>query len=149
LQSTVHSKKTKYKSKALLSYLKILSLYMDIYVETRPWGRFEKFNENQLCTVKLIYINEGSRLSLQYHRQRWEQWKIIKGTTEIQIDEEILVVKQGQTVVIPKNAKHRIKALRGNSIVLEISYGKFDENDIVRLEDDYQRESPSSGHAIS
>jgi mannose-1-phosphate guanylyltransferase len=122
---------------------------MDIYVETRPWGRFEKFNENQLCTVKLIYINEGSRLSLQYHRQRWEQWKIIKGTAEIQIDEKIFVVKQGETVVIPKNAKHRIKALRGNSIVLEISYGKFDENDIVRLEDDYQRESPPSSPATS
>ncbi|MFL6368329.1 MAG: mannose-6-phosphate isomerase, partial [Nitrososphaeraceae archaeon] len=38
---------------------------MNIYSEDRPWGRFEKFHENEPCTVKLIYINPNSRLSLQ------------------------------------------------------------------------------------
>ena len=56
--------------------------YVEVYTDIRPWGKFEKFHENELCTVKLIYINSNSRLSLQYHQHRWEFWKILKGTAE-------------------------------------------------------------------
>ena len=112
---------------------------MDIYTENRPWGKFEKFHENQLSTVKLIHINANSRLSLQYHKERWEFWKVIKGTAQVELDGEISEVKEEENIVIPKGAKHRVKALNTNCVILEISYGKFDENDIVRIEDDYQR----------
>ena len=112
---------------------------MDIYTEDRPWGRFEKFHENQLSTVKLIYIKANSRLSLQYHRQRWEFWKVIKGTAQVELDGKIIEVKEEENIVIPKGAKHRVKALNNNCVILEISYGNFDENDIVRIEDDYER----------
>lgn len=112
---------------------------MDVYTENRPWGRFEKFHENQLSTVKLIYINANSRLSLQYHRERSEFWKVIKGTAEVELDGKIIEVKEEETIDIPKEARHRVKALDNNCVILEISYGRFDENDIVRIEDDYQR----------
>jgi mannose-6-phosphate isomerase len=112
---------------------------MDIYTENRPWGRFEKFHENQLSTVKLIYINANSRLSLQYHRERSEFWKVIKGTAEVELDGKIIEVKEEETIDIPKAVRHRVKALDNNCVILEISYGRFDENDIVRIEDDYQR----------
>ena len=112
---------------------------MDIYTEDRPWGRFEKFHENQLSTVKLIYIKANSRLSLQYHRQRWEFWKVIKGTAQVELDGKIIEVKEEENIVIQKEGKHRVKALNNNCVILEISYGNFDENDIVRIEDDYER----------
>jgi mannose-6-phosphate isomerase len=112
---------------------------MDIYTEDRPWGKFEKFHENQLSTVKLIYIKANSRLSLQYHRERWEFWKVIKGTAQVELDGEILELKEEENIVIPKGVKHRVKALNNNCVILEISYGNFDENDIVRIEDDYER----------
>ncbi len=112
---------------------------MDIYTEDRPWGRFEKFHENQLSTVKLIYIEANSRLSLQYHRERWEFWKVIKGTAQVELDGKIIEVKEEENIVIPKGVKHRVKALNNNCVILEISYGNFDENDIVRIEDDYER----------
>ncbi len=112
---------------------------MDIYTEDRPWGRFEKFHENQLSTVKLIYIKANSRLSLQYHRERQEFWKVIKGTAQVELDGKIIEVKEEENIVIPKGAKHRVKALNNNCVILEISYGNFDENDIVRIEDDYAR----------
>ena len=114
---------------------------MDIYTEDRPWGRFEKFHENQLSTVKLIYIKANSRLSLQYHRQRWEFWKVIKGTAQVELDGKIIEVKEEENIVIPKGGKHRVKALNNNCVILEISYGNFDENDIVRIEDDYERKT--------
>jgi mannose-6-phosphate isomerase len=112
---------------------------MKIYSEIRPWGRFEKFHENKSCTVKLIYVNANSRLSLQYHKKRSEFWKVIKGTAMVEIDEKRIVLGEGETITIPRQAKHRVLALKSECIILEIAYGRFDENDIVRLEDDYQR----------
>jgi mannose-6-phosphate isomerase-like protein (cupin superfamily) len=112
---------------------------MKIYSESRPWGRFEKFHENKSCTVKLIYVNANSRLSLQYHKKRSEFWKVIKGTAIVELDEKRIVLEEGGTITIPRQVKHRVLALESECIILEISYGRFDENDIVRLEDDYQR----------
>jgi mannose-6-phosphate isomerase len=112
---------------------------MKIYSENRPWGKFEKFHENKACTVKLIYVNANSRLSLQYHKKRSEFWKVIKGTAMVEIDERTVTLQEGETITIPRQTKHRVLALENDCIILEIAYGKFDENDIVRLEDDYHR----------
>lgn len=112
---------------------------MAIYSESRPWGRFEKFHENEPCTVKLIYINAHSQLSLQYHKKRSEFWKIVKGTVMMELDGRNLVLTEGETISIPKQARHRVVALDSECVILEIAYGMFDENDIVRIEDDYQR----------
>lgn len=112
---------------------------MKVYSENRPWGKFEKFHENKACTVKLIYVNANSRLSLQYHKKRSEFWKVIKGTAMVEIDEKTVTLREGETITIPRQAKHRILALENDCVILEIAYGKFDENDIVRLEDDYHR----------
>jgi mannose-1-phosphate guanylyltransferase len=112
---------------------------MEIYSEDRPWGKFEKFHENKPCTIKLIYVNTNSRLSLQYHRKRSEFWKVIKGTAMVELDGKVIILTESDTITIPKRAKHRITALENGCVILEIAYGRFDENDIVRLEDDYQR----------
>lgn len=50
-----------------------------------------------------------------------------------------VILTEGETVSIPKQARHRVAALDSECVILEISYGRFDENDIVRIEDDYQR----------
>ena len=112
---------------------------MKIYSESRPWGRFEKFHQNRSCTVKLIYVNANSRLSLQYHKKRSEFWKVIKGNARVEIDGKTIILGEGETITIPRQARHRVLALESECIILEIAYGRFDENDIVRLEDDYQR----------
>ncbi|MGI0048242.1 MAG: phosphomannose isomerase type II C-terminal cupin domain [Nitrososphaera sp.] len=115
---------------------------MGVYSESRPWGRFEKFHENKPCTVKLIYVNANSRLSLQYHNKRSEFWKVIKGTAMVELDGKNLVLTEGETLSIPKQAKHRVAALDSECVILEIAYGRFEENDIVRIEDDYNRAVP-------
>jgi mannose-6-phosphate isomerase len=112
---------------------------MKIYSESRPWGKFEKFHENKSCTVKLIYVNANSRLSLQYHKKRSEFWKVIKGSAMVEIDEKTIILEEGETITIPRQARHRVLARESECIILEIAYGRFDENDIVRIEDDYQR----------
>ncbi len=112
---------------------------MEVYLEKRPWGSFEKFNENEQCTVKLLHIKPGSRLSLQYHHKRKEFWKIVKGSATVQVENKQSSLKEGDDIIIPSGAKHRIQASNTGCTVLEISYGSFDENDIVRIEDDYER----------
>ena len=112
---------------------------METYSEDRPWGKFEKFHENKPCTIKLIYVNANSRLSLQYHRKRSEFWKMIKGNAMVELDGKAIILREGGTITIPRRAKHRVSALENGCVILEIAYGRFDENDIVRLEDDYQR----------
>ncbi|HEX6561484.1 MAG TPA: phosphomannose isomerase type II C-terminal cupin domain [Nitrososphaera sp.] len=108
--------------------------------EQRPWGWFEQFNENDPCTVKLIHVKAGSRLSLQYHEKRREFWKVVKGPAIVQIDGKTFTGKAGDEFEIPTRAKHRLAAKKSSdALVLEISYGHFDEDDIVRIEDDFGR----------
>ena len=121
-----------------------LSIGVKIYAEDRPWGRFEKFHENKLSTVKLIYITPNRRLSLQYHTHRNEFWRIINGTAEVEVDGKTFGVKEGDNISIGSKSHHRIKALASGCTVLEISYGHFDEDDIVRIEDDFNRIDPNN-----
>lgn len=112
---------------------------MEIYSESRPWGRFVKFHENKPCTVKLIHVNANSRLSLQYHNKRSELWRVVKGIAAVELDGKSILLTEGETLMIPRKAKHRLGALDRDCVILEIAYGKFEESDIVRIEDDYQR----------
>lgn len=112
---------------------------MKVHSERRPWGRFEKFHENKPCTVKLIHVDPDSRLSLQYHKNRTELWKVIRGTAFVQLEDDSLILGEGDTLVIPRKAKHRLGARAEGCVILEITYGRFSESDIVRIEDDYKR----------
>jgi len=112
---------------------------MEKYSEERPWGKFEQFCQNEICTVKIITVNPNEELSLQFHYYRDEFWKIIKGRARITIGENIYDGKEGDEYFINRKEKHRIKTENSLAKILEISFGKFDENDIVRLEDRYKR----------
>lgn len=112
---------------------------MKVYSELRPWGRFEKFIENRRCTVKLLHVNSNSRLSLQYHTKREEFWRVIKGNASVHVRNKELLLNEGDEIAIPKRATHRISTRKSACVILEISFGKFDEDDIVRIEDDYNR----------
>ncbi len=112
---------------------------MKTYHEDRPWGSFDKFCENEKCTVKIIDVKPGKKLSLQYHYQREEFWRIISGKAKILIGDKIFNAKEGDEFFIPLKVKHRIMTEKDDVKILEISLGHFDEEDIVRLEDEYNR----------
>jgi mannose-6-phosphate isomerase-like protein (cupin superfamily) len=109
-------------------------------VEKRPWGRFERFTLNEQCTVKLVYLDGDKRLSLQYHNNRSEFWKVIKGPIKVQLGNDTKTLQTGESITIPKKMTHRLIGAGTDGIILEISMGEFDESDIVRLEDDYKRQ---------
>lgn len=112
---------------------------IDVYEEERPWGKFEKFIENKKCTVKLLHLQPDAQLSLQYHHKREEWWKIIKGRVTVEVDDKKTTLSEHDSIHLPKGCKHRAINLDKPSIILEISTGEFDENDIVRIKDIYNR----------
>ncbi|HET6590874.1 MAG: phosphomannose isomerase type II C-terminal cupin domain [Candidatus Nitrosocosmicus sp.] len=112
---------------------------IDVYEEERPWGRFEKFIENQRCTVKLLHLKPAAQLSLQYHHKREEWWKVVKGSVTVEVDDNRTTLSENDTIYLPKGCKHRAINLDKPSIILEISLGQFEESDIVRIDDIYNR----------
>lgn len=109
------------------------------YREKRPWGEFVEFSRNTPSTVKIITVNAGEAFSLQKHTKRDEFWKILDGEGKIFIGDSISNLEVGKEYYIQRGTSHRIEAGSTSVRILEISFGDFDEKDIVRLEDRYGR----------
>lgn len=107
----------------------------------RPWGRWLVIETGDGFCVKRIEVAPGQRLSLQYHHHRFEDWIVVDGFGLVECGAEKLSVQKGDHVRIPLLAHHRISNVgRERLVVIEVQHGKLlDENDIVRIEDDYAR----------
>ena len=107
----------------------------------RPWGHYESLLKRNDHKIKELIVNPGERLSLQKHRRRAEHWTIVSGEALVTVGEKETLLKQGQSVDIPKGTVHRVM----NSgviplVIVEVQTGDyFGEDDIIRLEDDYDR----------
>ena len=110
-------------------------------IEERPWGRFYVLHDEQNYKLKRIEVDKGGRLSYQYHNQRSEVWTIIEGNGTVTIEDEVKEYGKGETILIPQGAKHRIENKGIKKVVLiEVQIGTyFGEDDIVRIQDDYNR----------
>jgi mannose-6-phosphate isomerase len=114
---------------------------ISIESEERPWGRFFVLHDEPNYKLKRIEVEPGERLSYQYHYKRSEAWIIIEGVGTITLDGEVKEYGNGQTVIIKQGVKHRIENKGSDKIVfIEVQTGTyFGEDDIVRIEDDYNR----------
>ena len=108
-------------------------------IDKKPWGKEEILAINEKVSVKIIHIDKGKRLSLQKHKHRNEFLRVIEGTALITIGNKNKKFNKGGEVLVKRGILHRIKAISENLKVLEISFGRFDKNDIIRIEDDYGR----------
>ena len=109
------------------------------YREERPWGEFVEFTRNTPSTVKILTVKAGESFSLQTHSKRDEFWRVISGDGTIEINGSNVPVQTGNNHFVPRSATHRITAGSTDVVILEISFGDFDEKDITRLEDKYGR----------
>ena len=108
--------------------------------EVRPWGSFENLLDEEGYKVKKIVVNRDQRLSLQLHKYRSEYWHILSGVGEMQVGDCTWTVSAGSHVEIEKLEVHRITN-EGDTplVILELQSGDCQEDDIVRIEDDYGR----------
>lgn len=113
-------------------------------VEVKPWGRYEQFLYNELGTLKLVYIKEGEEISTQKHATRDEFWRVLEGEFEIIWNDETFTAKKGDEIFILKHTVHGAKSLKGEGLLLAISYGSFDKSDKERIDDKYGRHKDNS-----
>jgi mannose-6-phosphate isomerase len=107
---------------------------------TRPWGSFKQFSNNEDCTVSLMTVLPGERLSLQSHTGRAELWIIIDDGAIVQTGDIIKEYKAGDEIWIPANERHRLSCEGSHSVrVLEVAFGNWQQDDITRYTDDYNR----------
>ena len=106
----------------------------------KPWGGFEQYTHNLPSTVKIITVVPGGSLSRQYHHRRDELWVVLDPGARIELDGEVLSPGPGEKLYVPRGTVHRLSAGGEEPVrVLEVSFGEFHEDDIVRLEDVYGR----------
>ena len=107
----------------------------------RPWGHYDDLLERENHKIKELIVNPGERLSLQKHQRRAEHWIVIEGEARVTVGEKEILLKPGQSVDIPKGAVHRIlNPGQSKLVIVEVQMGDyFGEDDIIRLQDDYDR----------
>ena len=107
----------------------------------RPWGWYETIESpDKTYKLKKIYVAPNQRFSLQYHSHRMEHWIIVEGSGTVQLNEYTEEVYPGKHFRIPQESRHRMTAGDRGILFYEVQYGTHcNEDDIVRLEDDYGR----------
>jgi len=107
----------------------------------RPWGSYQSVDNGDRHQVKRIIVKPGGRLSLQKHHHRSEHWIVVRGTARVTVNELVKTVHENESIYIPIGAVHRLE--NPGKIVLElieVQTGSYlGEDDIIRIEDDYQR----------
>ena len=99
---------------------------------------------------KILCVAPGQRLSWQYHHRRAELWKLIEGKaaykkSDTDLEGDINIMELNKTLTLRKGERHRLIGLNEWGIIAEIwqhtdASRPSDENDIVRLQDDYHRD---------
>lgn len=115
---------------------------------------FPKMNNDDLIggrkvSPKILLVAPEKRLSWQYHHRRSEVWRVVEGEvgvirSETDIQGELETFSVGEVITLKKGERHRLVGLSGWGKVAEIWQhtepdNPSDENDIVRLQDDFGR----------
>jgi mannose-6-phosphate isomerase-like protein (cupin superfamily) len=108
--------------------------------DRRPWGGFRRYPHQDAGSIKIITVDPGGLLSLQYHDRRDEFWVVLDAGLEMTVGDRVWMATVGEEIFIPRKTPHRARnAGIAPARVLEIWIGRSDELDIVRLKDDYGR----------
>ena len=117
-----------------------LEFRSQIQEEIRPWGKFRTFPHQQAGSIKIITVNPGGRLSLQFHNNRSEFWIALDPGLEITVNEKTWQPQPNEEIFIPIRASHRLSNAGDKPArIMEIWLGNSSEEDIVRLKDVYGR----------
>lgn len=108
---------------------------------SKPWGEERILEVNNQYVMKLLVINKGHALSLQYHERKCETIYLSQGLIKLTVGKDKASLTErvfypGDAITILPHTIHRMEALE-DSICVEASTPEL--QDVVRLEDRYQR----------
>ena len=109
----------------------------------------EELKVSGKLSPKILIISPNKRLSWQYHHRRSEIWKVVSGeikvvTSQDDIERKEEILREGDEIKLSKGERHRIIGMDEYAVVAEIwihtdKDNPSDENDIVRVQDDFDR----------
>ena len=106
----------------------------------KPWGYELIFAHTERYVGKILHINQGESLSLQFHEMKEETLYVVDGelrlTVEHDGDRREVMLRKGEAFHVPPRLIHRMEALVDTDVA-EVSTPELD--DVVRLEDRYGR----------
>jgi mannose-6-phosphate isomerase len=107
----------------------------------KPWGWEDRFAITDRYLGKVIHVNPGEMLSLQYHQRKDETIYIVRGVLDLQLENDGGAIEThrltpGMSMRIVPGRKHRMVAIEECEF-FEVSSPEID--DVVRLEDKYGR----------
>jgi mannose-6-phosphate isomerase len=98
---------------------------------------------------KILLVAPEKRLSWQFHYRRAEIWKLIAGEAAVMVSDtdeetEIINLSKGDIIELKQGERHRLIGTDNWGVIAEIwrhtdAKNPSDENDIVRLQDDFGR----------
>ena len=114
----------------------------------RPWGDFESIGRGERYQVKRLRVKPGESLSLQMHHHRAEHWIVVSGTARVTKEDQVFLLTENQSTYIPLGAKHRLENPGTIPLeIIEVQSGTYlGEDDIVRFEDVYHRDTAEAGN---
>lgn len=107
----------------------------------KPWGNELLYALTPQYAGKVISVNKGFRLSLQYHKEKDESMYLLQGKVKFSVQApdgkmSETIGQPGYCLHLPPLTKHRVEAIE-DSIILEVSTPQL--SDVVRLQDDFGR----------
>jgi quercetin dioxygenase-like cupin family protein len=112
----------------------------DVTRVEKPWGYELHWAKTDRYVGKILHVNAGQALSLQYHNLKDETIYLYSGRLLFEIQEGERLVKRemrpGDRIHVAPKTVHRMTALE-DSDIFEVSTPELD--DVVRLEDRYGR----------
>jgi mannose-6-phosphate isomerase len=110
---------------------------------SKPWGWEKLWAHTDKYVGKLLHIKEGRQLSRQYHEYKEETIYVLKGTLTLEIGQgKNMITKKltpGSIYHIVPGTIHRFCALKDRPPVELVEVSTPELDDVVRLEDDYNR----------
>jgi len=111
----------------------------------KPWGHEIIWAHTERYVGKILHINPGEALSLQYHEVKDETLYLMDGSYELVVEEDGEMVRRtiraGEAYHVKPLTRHRMVAGPAGCDILEVSTPELD--DVVRIEDDFGREGTS------
>jgi mannose-6-phosphate isomerase-like protein (cupin superfamily) len=107
----------------------------------KPWGYEIRWAVTGRYLGKILHVNKGEALSLQYHERKDEWLLVSEGAVDMEMGAldgklEKVRMRKGDSVHLPPHTRHRITAVE-DADIFEVSTPEID--DVVRLEDRYGR----------
>jgi mannose-6-phosphate isomerase len=107
----------------------------------KPWGYELIFAHTDRYVGKILHVDPGQALSLQYHEVKDETLYLSDGEVELLVEEDgkliETVLRGGESYRIRPFTKHRMIAGEQGCDIIEVSTPELE--DVVRLEDRYGR----------